>query len=96
MHGIGVFLILLGGFGTLAYVYKIAGTSKKPPGLNFGLYEAGYLARFGIGSHVLLSISQGRDGFVFWFAASRINGRLFRNQKTKFDKAGRSNISNER
>jgi len=33
LHGIGVFLILLGGFGTLAYVYKIAGSSQMSNGL---------------------------------------------------------------
>tara|TARA_B100000683_G_scaffold225771_1_gene224443 strand:- start:110 stop:679 length:570 start_codon:yes stop_codon:yes gene_type:complete len=33
LHGLGVFLILLGGFGTLAYVYKIAGSSQMANGL---------------------------------------------------------------
>jgi len=33
LHGTGVFLILLGGFGTLAYVYKIAGSKQMSNGL---------------------------------------------------------------
>ena len=33
LHGTGVFLILLGGFGTLAYVYKLAGSNQMANGL---------------------------------------------------------------
>ena len=64
-HGIGVFLILLGGFGTLAYVYKVAGTSQKAAGL-----ELWVILKLGI--WVVLAL-----GLMFFYRAPKLGTALF-------------------
>ena len=65
IHGIGVFLILLGGFGTLAYVYKIAGTSQKATGL-----ELWVLLKLGI--WLVLAL-----GLMFFYRFPKLGTALF-------------------
>ena len=65
IHGIGVFLILLGGFGTLAYVYKIAGTSQKATGL-----ELWVLLKLGI--WLVLAL-----GLMFFYRFPKVGTALF-------------------